>query len=60
MSCPECGFPSDDANESQSVCPACGEAGSACSPEYEWDEDMARLFQEPAAESPVPPGGEPA
>jgi hypothetical protein len=40
MSCPECGFASDEANESQPVCPACSAVEPGFSPEDEWDEEL--------------------
>lgn len=46
MSCPECGFRTDSANESQVVCPACG-----ADPTMRRDEDseLAAAFEEGAA-----------
>ena len=52
MSCPECGFRTDSANESQVVCPACG-ADPTLRPDE--DSELAAAFEEGAAfaETPV-------
>jgi hypothetical protein len=51
MSCPACGFASNDANESQPGCPACGTLEPGFSPEDEWDEEPAAWFRKGAGEA---------
>ncbi len=51
MGCPECGFPSDDANESQPGCPTCGASPFSASEDdgalESWDPDEGAYGVEP-------------
>ena len=53
MSCPECGFKIDSANESQVMCPACG---ADPTPRPDHDSELAAAFEDGAAfaETPAP------
>ena len=57
MRCPECGFPIDEANESQPVCPACGADPAASSGE---DDPFASEDSDEESDSLIEEGPEPS